>query len=753
MSRRDEMLYYEDDTYESKQKRKRQRPKKKGRWLGRIICLFLGFILGIGGTVGAVVGIGYWAWNQPLEKTVNKIDSLAGTNLYASLFGETDENGNFKAGILHKDYASAKVKELVSDVSDVFGGISDEGTSLADFNNISPKTGEAVEKLLSALEKYAIHLDLEKTLNAPFKSGSETTLTTYFKDSMMQTAAGDFFNAMSDETSPLLTAICYGEENVHYTVDADGVIQMQPGCEKTTFGDLLGSDFNTILNRVPAETVLNPSEDDSVMCAIAYGSSARYTFVNDKAEMKQVSYTVETVDGSLQFITDKNEALVCTYEPITDGYKLIIDTGKVDENSQPITETQYVQIVGEEAKAYTDESFETVLKYKKVSLGDLQQDAMSIVDNVLLKDALAIDASSHKVLISLAYGNDYKIVGEGDSATIEGGTARTIGQLRAQGGNLIDDIPLADIMGEDRDDKLVMYLLYGKENIHYAINPSTNEIEMLQRRIAISADNKIYNEYGEFLKNKEDADGTYVDADGTVYKYVVSGLGDIETKDGNTATLYYLTDEAGNEVKYKKTSLGDMAGSDNLISRLSSRLTVGEVMNVEDDHTSHNLIKHVQDVIIDDLPAAINDLTVWQVYGSDIFEEGHEGDPNYLKSNTWWYLLNVNGVIEDYKISEMELMIDNLKENIHYATLQQLKDDGMIQFGPSTLGESIKYKIYYTTTQYIEVMIEGEKAENVLVNADGTPKQTYGELTVEEMLLFVDGMISAVNELESILGV
>ena len=115
--------------------------------------------------------------------------------------------------------------------------------------------------------------------------------------------------------------------------------------------------------------------------------------------------------------------------------------------------------------------------------------------------------------------------------------------------------------------------------------------------------------------------------------------------------------------------------------------------------------------------------------------------------------MNVNGVIEDYKISEMELMIDNLKENIHYATLQQLKDDGMIQFGPSTLGESIKYKIYYTTTQYIEVMIEGEKAENVLVNADGTPKQTYGELTVEEMLLFVDGMISAVNELESILGV
>ena len=569
----------------------------------------------------------------------------------------------------------------------------------------------------------------------------------------MQTAAGDFFNALSEDTSPLLTAICYGEENLHYTVDADGVIQMQPGCEKTTFGDLLGNDFNTILNRVPAETVLNPSEDDSVMCAIAYGSSARYTFVNGKAEMNQVSYTVETVDGSLQFITDKNEAIVCTYEPITDGYKLIIDTGKVDENSQPITETQYVEIVGEEAKAYTDESFETVLKYKKVSLGDLQQDAMSIVDNVLLKDALAIDASSHKVLISLAYGNDYKIKGEGDSARIEGGTARTIGQLRAQGGNLIDDIPLADIMGEDRDDKLVMYLLYGKKNIHYEIDPSTNEIDMLQRRIAISADNKIYNEYGEFLKNKEDADGTYVDADGTVYKYVVSGLGDIETKDGNTATLYYLTDEAGNEVKYKKTSLGDMAGSDNLISRLSSRLTVGEVMNVEDDHTSHNLIKHVQDVIIDDLPAAINDLTVWQVYGSDIFEEGHEGDPNYLKSNTWWYLLNVNGVIEDYKISEMELMIDNLKENIHYATLQQLKDDGMIQFGPSTLGESIKYKIYYTTTQYIEVMIEGEKAENVLVYADGTPKQTYGELTVEEMLLFVDGMISAVNELETILGV
>ncbi len=755
MSRRDEMLYYEDDTYERKQKRKAQRPKKKGRWLGRIICLFLGFILGLGGCVGAVVGIGYWALNQPLEKTVNKIDSFAGTDLYSSLFGTTDENGNFKAGILHQDYANAKVKELISDVSDVFGGISDEGTSLADFNKISPKTGEAVEKLLNSLSKYAIELDLEKTLNAPFKSQSETTLTTYFKDSMMETAAGDFFNAMSDETSPLLTAICYGEENVHYTKDADGVIKMEDGCKKTTFGDLLGNDFNSILNRVPAETILTVNPDDSVMCAIAYGSSARYTFVNGKAEMNQVTYTLQTVGGQPKFIDDKNEELVCTYTEITGGYQLVIDTGKVDENNQPITETQYVKVDGDEAKAYADENFATVIKYKKVSIGDLQADAMSIVDNILLKDALAIDASSHKVLISLAYGSEYKIVGEGENAKIEGGSPRTIGQLRNQGGNLIDDIPLADIVSEDRNDKLVMYLLYGKQGVHYQINTQTNEIEMLQRRIAISSSDKVYNEYGESIAsdglNKENK--TYTDTDGVVYKYVDSGLGTIKTKDGNTATLYYLNDENGNKVNYKKSTLGDMAGGDNLVSRLSSRLTVGEVMNVEDDHTSHNLIQHVQDVIIDDLPTAINDLTVWQVYGKDIFEEGHEGDPNHLKSNTWWYLLNVNGTLQDYKISEMELMINNLKENIHYATLQQLKDDGMIQFGPSTLGEAIKYKIYYTKTQYIEVKIGEKTAKEVLVYADGTPKQTYGELTVEEMLLFVDGMISAVAKLEGILGV
>ena len=161
--------------------------------------------------------------------------------------------------------------------------------------------------------------------------------------------------------------------------------------------------------------------------------------------------------------------------------------------------------------AYTEPSEEaTQVKFKKTMLGDLTEDSSAIINNIYLKDALDVtydpqhpENDPHDILFSLAYGT------EGVNYTVDPVTKeikmigdaqpRTIGDLRERGTDIINDVAISDIMHAKHDDKLSMYLLYGKEGIHYALDEQDN-MSMLQQYIAISDDGtKVYNEYGELL--------------------------------------------------------------------------------------------------------------------------------------------------------------------------------------------------------------------------------------------------------------
>lgn len=737
----------------------------RNNFFGTLITLIIGLILGIVLTVGGVIGTGYWAITQPLNTTVTKVDDLVEADVYTMLFGS--EEGK---GILSDTYAEKTVKDLLADITNAASKLTADGGSLKNLNDVSPQVSVMLEKLVSKLDEYAITLDADELLKKPFKSSDKEaeTFAQYLSAAIQNTAIGDLFSKFSDEPlSDLLLVLCYGEKDVDYTVDAEGKIQMLGDSKKTTLRDLTSGDMMTLLASVPVDAVIDIDLNDDVMCAIAYGTSDHvYLGEDGKAKMHQVVYTAK--DG--KFYTDKNEAVVADLKYLnTEGtlIELTISTGETDDDGNPINEVQYASIKSGKWYVYKDAELTAPLLYEKVKIGDLQGDAMAIIDNVYLKDALGITNANttHNVLISLAYGEEnvnYTIESDGTIKSIT--TPRTIGELRLRGGDLINDIALSDIMGEDRSQAIVMYLLYGRKDVHYTI--TGDAVEMLQKRIAVIGD-KAYNEYGEALGGTvTESTRTYVDANGVTYKYGNTAIDTVATADGD-ANVYYLFDASGNVLKYKKTSLGDLTGSDNLISRISTRLTIGEI--VEIDESGNSLLKHVKNETIESLPTAIENLTIQQVFEDKIFKT--DGAGNKVVTGSWWYLLHsetdcqANGhtnpascsCVSDYNLQGMDKLIDNMKNNIHLSTLNKLSADGMLNFGDGMLGSKIFTEISAAGhTFYIKVRVPDENGDypataNTLASVAFAGKNTLGELTVEETIEYAEGLIKVVEQIDAIL--
>ncbi len=764
------------DEYEPKRP---VRVVRKSGVFGKILFFFVGLILGIVLIAGSVFGLGYCAVTRPAKDTIQAVDKHVDADLYALFFGSVKQEGDktiIQTGLLDEKYAEKALSDLFGDSVEALTAFTNDGT-LGDLNKISPAVGKTVENLLKKTDELSIPISKD-TLLATRVSGLSDYLTTCAQDA----ALGDLIKGMGEELSPMLMALSYGEENVDYVVDGDGNVTMLKG-DKTRVKDLMAEDMSVVLNRVAVDTVIEIDpldEEDKIMCALAYGASNRYEVVNGEVQMKQVAYTYEDKGDGAKLYNDQNEALTLVEEPTTVAdaeetmtIKITFLTGETNADGTFVSETQYLRYdANGNLVAFADQACQSPILYKKTVLGDLQEDSTAIIDNVPLADALEVTpGESHKILLSLAYGEegvDYIIV-DGKVEMQGDAEPRTIGELRKENTNLINSIQLCDIMEEDQDQKLVMFLLYGREDVHYKL--VEGKVQMQQKFIAVREVDEtviVYNEYGETLTAKDTENNisgyvldttstTYTDADGNEYAYTVDPTGrTIQTNDGAEAYVCLLSQD-GNAVQFKKTSLGDMAGSDNIVSNLTKRIKIGEIMS-EDDLAENKFLKHVTNETVESLPSALNELTIQEVYADDIYDEN--GD---LKGE-WWYLLTKDGVEHEYKITDMASLMDNMKENIHDATLKKLSDDGIIQFSGATLTADIITQVKYGSgaDEYYPVYVytkdtdgngvvdhndEGKPVSEVFVNADGTPKSLVGDLTVEEMIFYVDGLLVVIEKL------
>lgn len=722
---------YEPKPEKVKKEKPQKKVKKKGGFFGKFVAVALGFILGVGSVYGSWALTGLGIALIPVGKTIGAVDFFAPElNLFETVFGGTDENDNPTAGILDIKYSEGNLGDIIADVTKAVQGAINTDGNISALNETFPIIGTGIDNLLKSLDGLSLPVDRDDLMDQPFND-----LGKYIGEAFMNAPAGDVLGTIvGGEMPEILMMLCYGEKDVDYTVDADGKVTMLNG-EKIKLNELFSRDMTALLDNlaIDAFIAIDPEDpEQEMMMSIAYGSTDRYSVINSQVVMNQIVYTYE--DGS--FYDEEGSIISCTItspQNTGDPYTLQIDDGS------GTVKTLYAKVQKDNsAPVYTDFECQNPLRYKKNTVASLSESAQGLINDITLASVLGLNPDSHPVLLSLAYGTkgtDYKI--ENDEIIMLGeSTPRTIKDLTELGENLINDIPLSDLISAS-DSALVTYLLYGKENVHYTKNGDT--IVMNQRFIYVKND-KVYNEYEEVLSNVSFDDDTLIYTEGDNEYYCDLENYHIQLKDGTIVDQYTLfaDEDKNDELYFTATTLGDFAGENNAFNNLTSRLTIGELMTVDESNRILHLLK---DETIKTLPTAINQLKLVDVYPDMIYDK--YGNLN----GEWEYMFKdpVSGDVHtEYTINDMNKLVNNMKENIQHATLYDLRSHGLIEES-TNLDIEIKRHISLRSGQY-EHNFETDHELSFLV--EHPEIQYIGDLSVSQTMTYMLVVFDVISEVE-----
>ena len=403
---------------------------------------------------------------------------------------------------------------------------------------------------------------------------------------------------------------------------------------------------------------------------------------------------------------------------------------------------------------------------KPRTLGDFTGGgAQDIINTIKLADVLNITDDSHPALIFLAYGSN-EITG----------TPRTLGQIRTMGDDLINDIPLSYIITPDMNSTIVCYLLYGKEGIHYTAKTKVENgatikyAEPLQRHIIING-GVAYNEYGEAISSTSytlNGTSTYTELNGDGDEDNVTYNLTAGTRADGTA-VYYLSKD-GETVYFTECTLKEFATDSNSLTKLTARLTAGDILGDEID--TNPMLKHLKDTPINELGAAVETLTFEQVFYDQIYRKNASGqfvdendnvvsEDNRVLGDIWHYMLT--GLVTDeygnqvyeadgvtpkkdnfadkYSIvNDMDKLIENMKREVHDATLDRLAHDKILQISDSILNDTIITEI---RAGGITFTVDVPSSANIPTNA------RIGSLTTEQILVYVEALLATIDKINS----
>lgn len=598
-------------------------PRRSGGFLGKFIAVLLGLIIGILAGAGGLAGIIYVLVAKTKIKTnMNTVNSFIGTNInYADYI-----NGKFGEQTII-DFAG----ETITAITKVSKG---EG-SLNTLNEISPLVGKLLtgddgkSGLVATLNEFYLNVEPEAFMSrivvkpAGASKNPDKYLIDYLKEKFNDVPVADFLIKMGYPLNDTLLAICCGIEGTEYVKTPDGKIQMLNGKKQLTLGEFLSSDLEQAVYRLPLDAIMPISLSDKVMAMLVYGDEYCYEKVTEngktKVVMNQVFYTYDTVTGKLcNGRGAEVDPTTIQNANFTNGTCEI----HADDNTVEYLKAEDVSGTVITLYAYTSTEYlpEHKIFYKKTTINDLQTGAVSLVEDMYLKDVLDIGIGSDRMLLSLAYGVkdvDYKIVEEnGEEKIISINPPRTIGDLRDHGEDLIYEIYLHDVIDTDLEDKVTMYILYGKENMHYSAHYENGEpvVTMLQKQVAVVGD-QVYNEYGDVLIGELSASNTFVENDAT-YTLGASTGNTLTTKDNTVATLYYVVDEFNRPVNFPYISLGDLKGNSPILENMTKRLTLADVLT-DEAFEGHTVLEKLKDTKLENIPTRMEQLTVGEVYGDE----------------------------------------------------------------------------------------------------------------------------------------
>lgn len=511
-------------------------PRKKGGALGKVLCLVLGFVLGVGGTVGGVAGAGYMVATQRIKDTIGTIGGLVGTEIKYQDF-------------ITEKYAEQTIMGAIREISKVAQKFSTGEGCLNDLNDISPLVSTSIEPLLKTLTDFGMDINKEDLMALPFSQFPD-----FFMEQLKEVELIALLGSagVTDE-SPILNAICY---------DLDG--------NPTKLGIFFDEGPEGLLNNITLEAflisadgVVDPAKDNLIM-ALAYGNANRYSLTEEsKVVMNQKIYkrigdTFYDIDGNevtvgseagKHTVTEEEityylsetkatkgraradevkiyyayEDIACTqasyYKKITlgnliggnasdliNGLELgsLFNISPLDENPDPITlalaygeeGTHYVikEVNGEKTIVWlvNPDAEEPGALYAPRTVGDMSKMG-DIMDDLRLATVLKVNIADeltdkNRLSHALAFGyegTDFTLDNEGNPTWIGDSYYRTVDSL-SEMGPIMDTLRLATVLDIDPldskpDDKMTLAIAYGYEGTHYDIKEIDGEKTIVWR--------------------------------------------------------------------------------------------------------------------------------------------------------------------------------------------------------------------------------------------------------------------------------
>lgn len=752
--------------------------KRKGGFLGKFVAFVLGIIFGIVGGLGGVAYAGYFVVTKvKIDDAMNTVNSLAKLEIDYTKYISGDYGQKTVYDLVGDAYKAAMniatnsgtlqdlddISPLVYDI--IAGKEGEEGFSIVKFLQAYDVALDADKMMDLIVVKPAPTEGQEVTLDP------DTYLMDYLMDCVQKMPASKLFDMLHITLNPMLDAIINGANgddplSLGQLMGADLMTRVYELPVAMFLENLDKNDtlMMTIAYGPAYRYTVNGSNVDMNHVFYTYNVSEMKLYDGDKNDVTTNLKTVDTsagtatieINGETQYLksspSESTADVVKFYAYTDEAHATAIkyqETRVKDLNnlSDTLLNTLTLNdVLGEAAVAGND----LLKNFGDTKIKDLPDELTT------LKIGDLVDTSGNKILQALANETFETLPSKLDTLKVQDvmdipADNRLLNAV--QGTKLneladkIKDLPIKDMVDTsgggilaaladstlsslnddlnkvaiaenlitpDTTNKVVMYLLYGKEGVHYSVGTDGKTITPLQKRVRIDGAD-VYNEYDEQISGATVSGNTYTDNGVTYY------LTDASATLG--AGWYYVYNDSAHLEKamYSPTTIADLKGTSEVLNNVMNRLTLSDVLS-EEELANNKVLCHLSDVTISGLSKAIHDLTIEDVFEQDMYITDSNGnflDANgdittnpdeYVMKHTWEYMLldpTTGKLHHEYTLEDnMEDLMTNFQKNVQHHKLEKLINDGIIEFeDPAAETKFLKsYVLVGTEKMYLKNM-------------------------------------------------
>lgn len=825
--------------------------KRKGGFLGKFVAFVLGIIFGIVGGLGGVAYAGYFVVTKvKIDDAMNTVNSLAKLEIDYTKYISGDYGQKTVYDLVGDAYKATMniatnsgtlqdlddISPLVYDI--IAGKEGEEGFSIVKFLQAYDVALDADKMMDLIVVKPAPAEGQEVTLDP------DTYLMDYLMDCVQKMPASKLFDMLHISLNPMLDAIINGANgddplSLGQLMGADLMTRVYELPVAMFLENLDKNDtlMMTIAYGPAYRYTVNGSNVDMNQVFYTYNVSEMKLYDGDGNNVTTNLKTVDTsagkatieINGETQYLksspSESTAEVVKFYAYTDEAHATAIkyqETRVKDLNnlSDTLLNTLTLNdVLGETAVAGNDllKNFgDSKIKdlpdeLKTLKIGDLVDTSgnkilqaladqtfetlPSKLDTLKVQDVMDIPADN--LLLNAVQGTELNQLADkikdltiGEMVDTSGGgiLAALAGSTLSSLNDDLNKVAIAEnLITPDTDNKVVMYLLYGKEGVHYEIDGA--EIKPLQKRVAVY-NGVVYNEYGEEITGATASGNTYTlngvpytltsisgaealkldqkkvaiygtnvyEVNGTsttllsgavagTSSYTLNGVtytlkqtADRITVSEGTANVYYVKDEYnivapwyfvsqnGTNVMYSPTTIADLKGTSEVLNNVMNRLTLSDVLS-EEELANNKVLCHLSDVTISGLSDAIHDLTIEDVFEQDMYITDSNG--NFLDANG-----DITTNPDEYVMKHTweYMLLDPTTGKLHHEyTLEDNMEDLMTNFQKNVQHHKLEKLINDGIIEFEDPAAETKFLKSyVLV---GTEKMYLKNMNLEKLLI------------------